>query len=190
MHTLIFDFFGVICNEIAPFVLPKYMNAEDAGRFKATVVEDTDRGILTQDEMFEHLGKIAGKPAKALEDEFWSYAIIRPEMVALIGDLKKRHRIGLLTNAVIPFVRQIFAKNDLEKLFDAILISAEVHLTKPNPAFFRMMLEKMHAAAGDCVFIDDNPVNLEGAKNAGIPGILFRSAAELQAELKERFDIV
>jgi putative hydrolase of the HAD superfamily len=189
MTVLIFDFFGVICNEIAPFVLPKYMSDEEAVRFKATVVEDTDLGVLSQAEMFERLGKIAGAPAKALEDEFWSHATIRPEMVTLIDDLRTRCRIGLLTNAIVPFVRQIFAKNDLERLFDTILISAEAHLTKPNPAFFRMMLEKMGVAAEDCVFIDDNPANIAGAAEVGIPGILFRSAEQVKIDLAERFGI-
>jgi putative hydrolase of the HAD superfamily len=190
MHTLIFDFFGVICSEVAPFVLPKYMSTEEAVRFKATVVEDSDRGILSQAEMFERLGKIADKPAQVLEDEFWQHAKIRPEMVALIEDLHVRYRIGLLTNAIIPFVRQIFAKNDLERLFDAILVSAEVHLTKPNPAFFKMMLEKMDAVAENCIFTDDNPVNVAAAADVGLSTILFRSAAQLKAELKERFNVV
>lgn len=189
MKTVIFDFFGVICSEIAPFVLPKYMSAAEAIRYKATIVQDADMGVITQAEMFASLSEIAHVPAKQLEDEFWSHVKIDPATVALIESLRGQVKLGLLTNAIVPFVRLIFARHDLARLFDAIAVSAEEHMTKPDPAFYALLLGRMGVAAKDAVFIDDNPINLEGAKNAGVAGILFTSAAEAQRELRERFSI-
>lgn len=185
MKAVVFDFFGVICSEIAPFVLPKYMSAEDAVRYKATIVQDADVGNITQDEMFARLGAIAHAPAKQLEEEFWSYVAINPGTVKLISDLRARYRVALLTNAIVPFVRQIMAKYDLEPLFDTLLVSAEEHLTKPDPAYYRRLLERMDVAAADAVFLDDNPVNLEGARSVGIKTILFTTPEAAIPELKK-----
>jgi putative hydrolase of the HAD superfamily len=191
MHTpvIVFDFFGVICSEIAPFVLPKYMSAEEATHYKATIVQDADIGRISQAEMFERLGVIAHAPAQKLEDEFWSYVKIDPDTVALIEDLRKKYRVALLTNAIVPFVREIMARYDLERLFDTILVSAEEHMTKPDPAYFTLLCRKMGVAAGDCIFLDDNPVNLEGAKTAGLATVLFTGAPAARAELKTRFGV-
>src|SRR5512142_62148 len=122
MQVVVFDFFGVICSEIAPFVLPKYMSQEAAIAYKATIVQDADLGAISQDEMFQRLSEIAGAPAERLVAEFWSYVKIDPDMVALIVELRKTYRIALLTNALTPFFRQIAAQNDLEKHFDLILV--------------------------------------------------------------------
>jgi HAD superfamily hydrolase (TIGR01509 family) len=189
LKTVIFDFFGVICSEIAPFVLPKYMSAADAVRYKATIVQDADMGTITQAEMFARLSEIAHVPAKQLEDEFWSYVKIDPATVALIERLRSRTKVALLTNAIVPFVRQIMARNDLARLFDAVAVSSEEHMTKPDPAYYRLLLSRMGIGPEDAVFVDDNPVNLAGAKNAGLEGLLFTSAAQTERELKDRFAI-
>jgi HAD superfamily hydrolase (TIGR01509 family) len=189
VQTVVFDFFGVICSEIAPFVLPRYMSAQDAVRFKATVVQDADLGFITQDEMFARLSEIAHVPAPRLAEEFWSYAKIDPATVALIEKLRERYRTALLTNAIVPFIRQLMARENLERLFDIILVSAEEHLVKPDAAYFRRLLERTGAAAGDCVFLDDNPANVEGARAVGIAGIVFASAAAAAQELKDRFGV-
>lgn len=189
MKTVIFDFFGVICSEIAPFVLPRYMSAAEAVHYKATIVQDADIGAMTQAEMFEALSQIAHVPARQLEDEFWSHVTIDPQTVALIERLRGSVKVALLTNAIVPFVRQIMARHDLERLFDAIAVSAEEHMTKPDPAYFRLLLDRMGTPAQDAVFLDDNPVNLAGAAKAGIAGIQFTSAAQAARELKDRFGI-
>jgi epoxide hydrolase-like predicted phosphatase len=181
--VFVFDFFGVICSEIAPFVLPKYMSKEQAVAYKATIVRDADLGAISQDEMFEQLSKIANVPARQLHDEFWSYVRIDPEMVALIEHLRTRHRVALLTNALTPFFRQIAAKHDLERLFEIILVSSEEGLAKPDPAFYRLMAGKLGAETGDCLFIDDNPENVEAARSVGMRALQFENADKLKREL-------
>jgi epoxide hydrolase-like predicted phosphatase len=189
MPVLIFDFFGVVCSEIAPFVLPKYMSEAEAVEFKRTTVLDTDLGLITQDEMFDVLAKFAHVPAATLVAEFWSYAAINRETVALIEDLKKTYRVALLSNAIIPFIRQLMARDNLERLFDPILISADVHLAKPDPAFFQLMIDKLGVAAEECIFLDDNMPNIRAAESLGMKGILFTTPAAARAELKARFGV-
>jgi HAD superfamily hydrolase (TIGR01509 family) len=101
----------------------------------------------------------------------------------LIEKLRTRHRVALLTNALTPFFRQIAAKYDLERLFEIILVSSEEGLAKPDPAFYRLMVEKLGVKAGDCLFIDDNPENLEAARSVGMGALLFEGADSARREL-------
>jgi HAD superfamily hydrolase (TIGR01509 family) len=185
MQVLVFDFFGVICSEIAPFVLPKYMSPEDAVAYKASVVYDADLGRISQDEMFARLSEITGASPRQLEDEFWSHATIDAETVALIEDLRTRHRVALLTNAIVPFFRQLAAQHDLERLFEIILVSSEEGMAKPDPAFYGRMVERLRVPPQDCLFMDDNPVNLTGAEQVGMRALLFESAAKLKRDLSD-----
>lgn len=187
MRVVIFDFFGVICSEIAPFVLPRYMSEAQAAQYKSTVVLNADLGFITQEAMFEALARIARVPATQLERDFWSQVKIDTTLVTLIEQMRGQARLGLLTNAIIPFVRTIMAEHDLERLFDTILVSAEEHMAKPDPAFYRLMLKRMDAAPEDCLFIDDNPANIDGAKRVGINALVFRSTKQLKVELATRF---
>ncbi|MGB8603445.1 MAG: HAD family phosphatase [Rhizomicrobium sp.] len=189
MQTIIFDFFGVVVSEIAPFVLPRYMSAADVVRYRATLVQEADLGYITQKAFFDRLAGIAGVSAKQLEDEFWAHVKVDSDTVALIEALKTKYRVALLTNAIVPFVRQIMARHDLARLFDTIMVSSEEHMIKPDPAFFQHLLTRMDVQPEDAIFLDDNPVNIEGAKNAGIAGILFTTAPQAARELYERFSI-
>lgn len=183
MQVIVFDFFGVICSEIAPFVLPKYMSKEAAIAYKATIVQEADVGAISQDEMFRRLSKIAGAPPEQLEAEFWSYVKIDQAMVSLIEDLRKTYRVALLTNALTPFFRQIAEQHNLERLFDRILVSSEEKLAKPDPAFYRRMVEKLSVPAGECLFVDDNPVNVEAAEIVGMKAVLFEGIDKLKRDL-------
>lgn len=183
MQVLVFDFFGVICSEIAPFVLPKYMSAEEAIAYKATFVQDADLGKYDLDEVLQHLSQRTGATPEALRDQFWSYVKIDPAMVVLIEEMRPRYRTALLSNAVHPFLRQILAKHDLERLFDVLLISAEEKLVKPDPAFYRLMVEKLGVPAGECFFIDDNPVNVEAARVVGMRAELFTGVEKLRRDI-------
>lgn len=183
MKAIVFDFFGVISAEITPFVLPRYMSAEEAVAYKADIVEEADLGHLDLPDVLELLAKRTGASAAQLLADFWAHVKINPDMVALIETVKKSRKTALLSNAMNPFLRQIMAKHDLERLFDEIVISAEVGLTKPNPKIYALAVSRLGFAAKDCFFTDDNLVNVAAARAAGLSSEQFISVERLKADL-------
>jgi len=183
MNVVVFDFFGVICSEIMPFVLPKYMSAAEAVAYKAKYVNDADLGVIGWDELLDRTSAIAHVPPKRLEEEFWAEVRIDGEVVKIIERLRRDRRVAMLTNAIAPFFRRITAANDIERLFEIVLVSSEVGLVKPDPAFYRLMIDRLAVRPADCLFIDDNQVNLDGARAAGMNTLLFENAAKLAHDL-------
>lgn len=183
MQVLVFDFFGVICSEITPFVLPKYMSKEASVSYKASVVQEADLGHITLEDVLAHLSELTGASPQTLLAEFWSYVKINADMARLIEEMHSRYRTALLSNAIKPFLRQILAKHDLERLFDTILISAEEGLAKPDPAFFRQMIDRLGVAPSECFFIDDNQPNVDAAKAVGMQAVLFEGVEKLKRDL-------
>ncbi|HYG60117.1 MAG TPA: HAD-IA family hydrolase [Symbiobacteriaceae bacterium] len=184
--VLVFDFFGVICSEIAPFWLARYLPVDEAARVKATVVHAADIGELSQQDMFSQLGEIAHVSPKQVEEEWWSYVVIDRDVVEMIRKLKVDHTVALLTNAPAEFVRAILRKYELFPLFHAIVVSGEERCAKPDPIIYQRMLERLSVPAAQTVMIDDNPVNVKGAEAAGMNGLLFESSDQLRSFLVDR----
>jgi putative hydrolase of the HAD superfamily len=57
--------------------------------------------------------------------------------------------------------------------FRRLVLSFEVGHIKPSPAFYRACAEAAGRPPGECVFIDDLPENVEGARAAGLRGLVY-----------------
>ncbi|MFP5368521.1 MAG: HAD-IA family hydrolase, partial [Actinomycetes bacterium] len=55
---------------------------------------------------------------------------------------------------------------------------------KPDPAIYRLLLDRYGLAARDCVFIDDSKANVEGARSVGMHAIHYAEPMDLVAELR------
>ncbi len=74
----------------------------------------------------------------------------------------------------------------LQTHFRDVVVSAEERLVKPDPAIYRLCLERNGLAPRDCIFIDDLPHNIAAAGALGIDAILFTDADTLRSDLSER----
>jgi putative hydrolase of the HAD superfamily len=120
--------------------------------------------------------------AAAWADIFWPNEPIAP----LIADLKRRGYtlvLGSNTNDLhaAQFRRQFAATLSH---FDRLILSHEIGHTKPASAFYHACAEAAGAAPSGCVFIDDLPENVDGARAAGLSGIVFRDVPGLRDELR------
>ena len=66
------------------------------------------------------------------------------------------------------------------------VVSGDERLVKPDPAIYRALLERNGLAAKDCLFIDDSPANVEGAKAVGMDAVRFTDADTLRRDLVAR----
>lgn len=177
--TIIFDFFGVISSEVAPRWFKENFPADEAVILKEQFVYPADTGEISDETLFSNLSKKTGIEPEKIRKAWLSLARIDPEVIFLIESLKPHHKIALATNASAGFIRNVLADNNLEHLFDNIIISSEIGVAKPDPLFFKKMLEILKEKPENMIFIDDNPANIESAKSLGIESILFRSIEDL-----------
>ncbi len=74
----------------------------------------------------------------------------------------------------------------LAESFRDVVVSAHERLIKPDPAIYRVCLERNGLAPRDCIFIDDVARNVEAANALGIDGVLFTDPDTLRRDLSER----
>ncbi|MBR0091629.1 MAG: HAD family phosphatase [Lachnospiraceae bacterium] len=146
-----------------------------------------DRGSLTDEEAFRSMCK---RLPERLHDAahrlvfFWDRPILEIDgMYELVGELKEKgYGIYLLSNASYR-QHDYWERIPAGKFFDGKLVSCDVHLVKPQPEIYRAMLEKFSLKAEECFFIDDVPMNIEGAFCCGIAGAVFHDDVR---ELREK----
>jgi HAD superfamily hydrolase (TIGR01509 family) len=68
--------------------------------------------------------------------------------------------------------------------FDEIVISAEVHMVKPDPRIYLHTLQRLGVGPRQAVFIDDMPRNVEGARSQGLHAVQFRGPAQARSDLE------
>ena len=108
-----------------------------------------------------------------------------PGMYDLISDLKSRgYRIFGLSNWSWELLQGIMPKYRIFSLIEGMVVSGQVHLLKPDPAIFRLFLNKFSLKAQECIFIDDREENIAGAASVGIRGIVFKGSEQLASELE------
>lgn len=99
---------------------------------------------------------------------------VRPEMVALLGDLTANGvKLGILTNNAKE-ARSWWNSGVLPlETFTAMVDSSEIGLRKPDPAIFALTSERMGCRPDELLYFDDTAENVAGAKAAGLAAQLF-----------------
>ena len=67
-----------------------------------------------------------------------------------------------------------------------MIFSSEIAAAKPSEAAFAAAEARVGTRGADILFVDDSPANVEAARRRGWDAILYRSNAELTAELGRR----
>jgi FMN phosphatase YigB (HAD superfamily) len=107
-----------------------------------------------------------------------------PATCDLLRRLATRYPLYLLsdTNEIhFGYVRQTVG---VVRLFEQFVVSYEVGVLKPDPRIYQEVLRRSGLPAEACVFIDDRPGNVEGARRVGMQALLFQSAERCAADLK------
>ena len=82
-------------------------------------------------------------------------------------------RTGLVSNS---WGSAMYPRARLQTAFDAVVISGEVGLRKPDPAIFRLVLDRLAVAAERCIFVDDEPAHLAAAAALGMVTVLHHGS--------------
>jgi putative hydrolase of the HAD superfamily len=188
IDAALFDFGGVLAREgsvndfarIAPSADPEVVLRHAIGAYH----EDDDHPWHRVERGELGMGEWYALTVAALEAEGIEVVVAsRGERVALftpnepiVEAVREVRAAGGRTAIVTNNVRELShtwrPMLPLDELFDTVVDSSEVGLRKPNPAIFRLTCERLGVAPERAVLLDDIESNLEGARGAGLRGIL------------------
>jgi putative hydrolase of the HAD superfamily len=88
------------------------------------------------------------------------------------------HRVAILSNASTRLEHDLASAGVTEQV-DAVLSSARLGLAKPDPAIYVEAAAALAVEPGECLFVDDQAVNITGAREAGMAAEVFMGTASL-----------
>jgi epoxide hydrolase-like predicted phosphatase len=93
-------------------------------------------------------------------------------------------RTGLLSNS---WGIERYPHDLLPELFDAVVISGQEGVRKPDQAIYEVAIERLGVPASEIVFVDDLPGNLKPARELGMTTVHHTSAADTLDQLEKHF---
>ena len=94
----------------------------------------------------------------------------------------RKHPMAVVTNGSKSQRDKIEAL-EATRYLDAVLISGEVGIAKPDPRIFRMALSRLNAAPGRAVYVGDSMEHdMAGARNAGMVTVYIRKGKAEDAD--------
>jgi epoxide hydrolase-like predicted phosphatase len=195
VSAFIFDYGGVLMRTVDPTArreLERQFNLDQGQAFELVFHSphwnDVQHGRIDSEVFWADVGERLGLDAgetQAFRRGFWAGDQLDQELVDHIRHLRHQgYRTALLSNAP-GGMRGYLERVGLVDAFDAITISGEEGVVKPDPEIYQRALDRLDIAPREAVFIDDMRVNTDAARSMGLHAWRFRGLAPLRVQLQE-----
>jgi epoxide hydrolase-like predicted phosphatase len=194
IKAVYFDLGGVIVR--TEFQAPRERLADHVGLsyedlvrivFESRSAQEASIGRISEEDHWKSVTRALHLPLKekdAVHKEFFDGDIIDRELITYIRSLRPRYRTGLISNAW-DGLRPYMEREKFADAFDALTISAEVGVMKPDAAIFQHALDQLGIQPKEAVFVDDFPENISGCEAVGMRGILFHTPEQTLKDLRK-----
>jgi putative hydrolase of the HAD superfamily len=187
LTTNVFASFAAFCEaeRLDPDTVRRAFMEDDRAR---GLLFDLELGRLDERSFGTQLGELLGVADTAdLAGRLFGHVEPDDAMVDAVRGFRARGvRTGLISNS---WGTALYAGAALSELFDALVISGEEGLRKPDPAIYALGAERIGLPPQECVFVDDLGGNLKPARAMGMLTIRHRSAGETIAQLEQALGV-
>jgi len=184
------DFFASLGAHCERLGLPhdRFRDLVTANPVGRDLYHQVESGALSQSEFENKIAQLLGVEPSGLVRGL--LADLRPD--PLMTDAVARARAagiqaGVISNSwgTAPF--DPYAGYKLDEQFDAVVISSDVGIRKPDLAIYLLAADKLGVAPEVCVFVDDVAINLPPAQKVGMATVHHVDPVSTIRELERLF---
>jgi epoxide hydrolase-like predicted phosphatase len=169
-----------------------WFGQEYGGEAAVNPIHALERGELEvpdfERELAKHLTTRDGRPVEAegLISRMFAGFDLDHRMFAA---LRQARAAGLTTALLSNSWGLDYPREEWDELFDAVVISGEVRMRKPEPGIYELTVDRLGLAAGECVFVDDLKPNIDAAVEVGLVGVHHVTTPQTLEELEALFGV-
>lgn len=141
-------------------------------------------GLINMSEFTRRIQEITGEASHEPENLLKEETAKNVALLRYIKELKPHYKIGLLSNIASNWIRDTFLTLEEQELFDTMVFSYEVGMTKPDPRMFTMVVERLRITPQEAIMIDDIDSYVEAAKAEGMQGIVYQDFEQMKRDLE------
>ena len=185
-RVLLIDMYGVIIEEskgnFIPYTLAHFPEAEHQRLIRAFRQEQlftrAGNGEMGSKEFLTRLGY--ADPEGAMRDYLENWLTLDPGFKPFAERLNRKEAAAfvLLSNDVAEWNTCLMELHGLDRYFEDVIVSGQVHMRKPQESIFRYTLDRLGCFAWECVFVDNSAANLRAAEKLGIQTVHFNRDGE------------
>lgn len=143
----------------------------------------SDYGTLSMDQILDGYGTIYPEDDKVFRwfvENCRDQIIPRPKLWESVHTLKEAgFGIYILSNYNDYFWEQQIEGLPFLADVDGVLVSYKEHMVKPEPRFFKLLLDRYGLRPDECLFLDDLADNTETARSLGINAVTVDAEEEI-----------
>ena len=165
-HARFSDFLDCEC---APFIATVLMHQNGGYADKRSAYQLALRDLNQSENILDRI-------VSDFEVEYGTEAVIFEGVMETLRALAERCSLGLISNGRSEGQRKKLSSTGIARFFDAVVISEEVGVKKPNPLIFEACLEALRIYPNEAAYVGDNPSNdIEPAMNLGMKAIWLKN---------------
>ena len=184
IKAVIFDCFGVLTTDTWRAFCDSLPPGADVARARE-LNHRYDEGLVSREEFLDGVFQLTGQRPRQVEKLLDSEITKNRLLLDYIRELKPRYKIGLLSNVATPWITDTFLTAEEQKLFDDMVFSFEVSMTKPDPRIFQVAADRLGVTPADCLFIDDIASYAAAARKVGMPAVVYQNYPQTRAEIEK-----
>lgn len=197
INTVIFDLDNTLINRKLAFeefsnrLIDNYIEISvpsERAQIIQYIIEADQDGYRSKKELYQELlSNLKWKKETTLEElldywfsEFFKCTVLMDGAVDVIHFLRSKGlKIGLITNGSVHSQNSKIDYAGIRDLFDAIVVSDEVKVKKPDRRIFEFALDRLVEKPETSIYIGDHPLNdIKGAREAGLRTIWLEGFRE------------
>jgi epoxide hydrolase-like predicted phosphatase len=183
----VFAGFQIFCQDegLDPLRVRDLFAADPGGR---QALVELETGVISEPEFEIRLAamlELSPERTPGLVDRVFGAIVAEEEIFEAIRIARASGiRTGLLSNS---WGVERYPHDQLPELFDAVVISGQEGVRKPDEAIYEIAIERLALPAEEIVFVDDLRGNLKPARALGMITVHHTSAAQTLDELEQHF---
>jgi putative hydrolase of the HAD superfamily len=190
IEVILFDADGVVQRQSAPWrdALGDLLGSTDGALddFLSDVFAVEHPLLTSQSEFAAVLGQVLARwgCVGSLDDALRVWTMIKVDEEVVQAIQRVRHTgvsCCLATNQHLYRARYMSETLEYDRLFDREFYSCNMGVAKPNPDFFRAILEDLRLPADNVLFLDDHEANVSSARQVGLHASVFDAASGTEA---------
>jgi putative hydrolase of the HAD superfamily len=178
IRGIIFDCYGVLVHGSLQYL--RSITPDEQRRALDDLVRASDRGYVSRAEYIRQVSRLTSRTTGEVDEAIHSQEMRSVEAIRFATSLHDHYKTALLSNVGRGAIRRSFEPDELKTLFDAVILSSEVGMTKPDIEIYMYAASQLGLKPDECVMVDDTRSNVEGAEMAGMHGVVFTDVRQCQ----------
>ncbi|GBD16660.1 Pyrimidine 5'-nucleotidase YjjG [bacterium HR26] len=186
-RLVLFDLDDTLCDQATSFrrrverAVQAALAGERHGDAEAIIQRVVAGALMRTEDLVDVLAEFGLADSWRIERAIQAYISDRfidlclfDEAIEVVRAVQQCALTGLVTNGPSQIQREKLRRLGIADLFPIVIISEEVGVAKPDPAIFRLALDRAGVPPSQSAFIGDNPeIDIAGAQAAGLMSIWY-----------------